>query len=161
MLRKFFFNHLLGIFFTSPECSGTEQILERQVLWKSILVRFCQLSDSNLGRLGTKRERYRCAMPFPQVLRKLFFKVLSRIPALVFIDSLGTFATYVQHVFSTSTHLSHELVEEKRTKILTGEKTLPPRRFEPTTFKPASLSYSWQLPFRLGLFRMSTGLAPL
>ena len=28
---------------------------------------FFQLSDSNPGRVGTKRESYRCAMPFPQV----------------------------------------------------------------------------------------------
>ena len=40
--------------------------LLRQVLRKSVMGSFFQLSDSNPGRLGTKRERYRCAMPYPQ-----------------------------------------------------------------------------------------------
>ena len=68
---------------TSPECSGTEQIVERQVLWKSIWVRFCQLSDSNPGRLGTKRERYRCAMPSPLQQKSLLWHGYFYIVAII------------------------------------------------------------------------------
>ena len=39
-------------FFTSPECAGTEQILERQVLWKSIWVCFNPAVSFEPGMAG-------------------------------------------------------------------------------------------------------------
>ena len=49
----------------------------------------------------------------------VLFISLAQPRALVFIDHQVHFATYVRQQFSTSIHLSHELVEEKRPEILT------------------------------------------
>ena len=49
-------------FFTFSECADTVQLKNGRFSEK-VLGSFFQLLDSNPGRLGTKCERYRCAMP--------------------------------------------------------------------------------------------------
>ena len=70
---------VLCFFFTFPSAL-TPYNLERQVLGKSVLGSFFQQSDSNPGRLGTKRERYRCARPSPHFKRELLPFLQSHFP---------------------------------------------------------------------------------
>ena len=53
------------LFFTFSEFADTLQF-RMAGSRKKCLGSFFQLSDSNPGRLGTKRERYHCAMPSPR-----------------------------------------------------------------------------------------------
>ena len=54
-----------GFFYFFPSALTPYNLLW-QVIWKRLFWgSFFQLSDLNPGRLGTKRERYRCAMPSP------------------------------------------------------------------------------------------------
>ena len=59
--------HIVLCFFYFSECADTVQFRTAGSR-KKCLGSFFQQSDSNPGQLGTKRERYRCAMPSPLVL---------------------------------------------------------------------------------------------
>ena len=60
----------LEVFFYFSECPDSVQFRTAGSR-KKILGSFFQQSDLNPGWLGTKRKRYRCAMPSPQEIWKL------------------------------------------------------------------------------------------